>query len=65
MAEYRHLVKASAAKEIADQQLFAQANIDPELETVTWPNGSDLALEFLYQSARILIPTDVAQAAPR
>ena len=34
---------------LKDKNLFAQAKIDPELETVTWPNGADLAPEFLYQ----------------
>ena len=36
---------------LKDKNLFAQATIDPELETVTWPNGADLAPEFLYQQA--------------
>ncbi|MGH8728468.1 MAG: DUF2442 domain-containing protein [Burkholderiales bacterium] len=36
---------------LKDKQLFAQATIDPELETVTWPNGPDFAPEFLYRKA--------------
>ena len=36
---------------LKDEALFAQATIDPELETVTWPNGADLAPEFLYEQA--------------
>ncbi len=36
---------------LKDRKLFAQATIHPELETVTWPNGADLAPEFLYQQA--------------
>jgi hypothetical protein len=36
---------------LKDAALFAQAAIDPELETVTWPNGADLAPEFLYEQA--------------
>lgn len=38
---------------------------DPELETVTWPNGADLAPEFLYQAAQRGIPADAPQAARR
>lgn len=36
---------------LKDKTLFAQATIHPELETVTWPNGADLAPEFLYKQA--------------
>ncbi len=32
---------------LRDPALFAQAGIDPELRTVAWPNGADLAPEFL------------------
>ncbi len=28
-------------------EVFAKVSIDPELETVVWPNGADLAPEFL------------------
>jgi hypothetical protein len=36
---------------LKDKTLFAQATIHPELETVTWPNGADLAPVFLYAQA--------------
>jgi hypothetical protein len=32
---------------LRDPLLFAQVAIDPELRTVAWPNGADLAPEFL------------------
>ena len=50
---------------LKDQQLFAQVRVDPELDTVTWPNGADLAPEFLYETAQPLIPADAPQAARR
>lgn len=34
---------------LKDQSLFAQVMVDPELETVVWPNGADLAPEYLKQ----------------
>jgi hypothetical protein len=37
---------------LKDVALFAQAAIHPELETVTWPNGADLAPEFLYKATQ-------------
>lgn len=33
---------------LKDIALFAQAAVHPECETVTWPNGADLAPEYLY-----------------
>lgn len=32
---------------LRDTALFAQARVHPELRTVVWPNGADLAPEFL------------------
>ncbi len=32
---------------LLDPAFFAQVALDPELETVVWPNGADLAPEFL------------------
>jgi hypothetical protein len=37
---------------LKDQAFFALAAVHPELETVTWPNGADLAPEFLYEAAK-------------
>ena len=33
---------------LKDVALFSQASVHPELHTITWPNGADLAPEFLY-----------------
>ncbi len=32
---------------LRDSAAFAEARVDPELRTVAWPNGADLAPEFL------------------
>ena len=37
---------------LANPEVFNQVRVDPELETVVWPNGADLALEFLYRVAQ-------------
>jgi hypothetical protein len=39
---------------LKDQQLFQQFRVDPELETIVWENGADLAPEFLYENMRVL-----------
>ncbi|WP_446809798.1 DUF2442 domain-containing protein [Methylomonas sp. 2BW1-5-20] len=33
---------------LSDPLLFNQIRLDPALSTVSWPNGADLAPEFLY-----------------
>ena len=49
---------------LKDPDLFFQASVNSELETVTWPNGADLAPEFLYQrAAQHGVPADAPQAA--
>jgi len=37
---------------LADPAFFAQVEVDPELGTVAWPNGADMAPETLYEAAR-------------
>ena len=34
-------------EELLDQDKFNEAYLDPELRTVCWPNGADIAPEFL------------------
>lgn len=36
-------------KPLKDEQLFAKAFVDPVSKTVAWPNGADLAPEWLYE----------------
>lgn len=37
---------------LKDPALFAQVRVDPELDTITWPNGADFAPEFLYGAVK-------------
>jgi len=32
---------------LRDIKVFSKVTVDPELETVVWPNGADLAPEFI------------------
>lgn len=36
---------------LRDATFFAYASVDPELGTVVWPNGADLAPDALYEQA--------------
>ena len=36
---------------LRDPDVFSQVKVDPEIGTITWPNGVDLAPEVLYERA--------------
>jgi hypothetical protein len=38
-----------------DIQVFKQFSVHPELHTLTWPNGADLAPEFLREAIRVAV----------
>lgn len=40
---------------LRDQEYFAQGRLNQELNTVCWPNGADLAPEYLYQRCQELV----------
>jgi hypothetical protein len=48
---------------LKDVNLFSQVTVHPELETVTWPNGADLAPEFLYRAAQQCVAGDAQETA--
>jgi hypothetical protein len=35
-------------------ELFRRFKVDPDLQTIVWENGADLAPEFLYEHLKIL-----------
>ncbi|MEN6407617.1 MAG: DUF2442 domain-containing protein [Thermoguttaceae bacterium] len=39
---------------LRDPVLFQRFCVDPELQTIVWENGADLAPEFLYDHMRVL-----------
>jgi len=38
---------------LKDPKVFAQFKLDPDIHTIVWPNGADLAPEFLQEHARV------------
>jgi len=39
---------------LKDPAAFKRFRVDPELETIVWDNGADLAPEFLYEKMKVL-----------
>ena len=40
--------------ELRDIDAFKSFRVDPELQTIVWENGADLAPEFLYENMKVL-----------
>jgi hypothetical protein len=38
---------------LKDRGLFQQFSVHPEFHTLTWPNGADIAPEFLYDKVQL------------
>ena len=45
--DLRNVLKGPVFEPLKDVTVFSKVAVDPELETVVWPNGADLAPEFL------------------
>jgi hypothetical protein len=51
---------------LTDPAFFAKAHVDPEIRTVAWPNGYDMAPETLYERAsqhQVRDPSGIAHSA--
>jgi len=42
-----NVLKGSLFEVLKEIEVFSKLSVDPELETVVWPNGADFAPEFL------------------
>ena len=57
-----HELYGEVFQPLRDPAYFAQAYLDPDSRTVTWPNGADLALDFLFQMEPEERPAEPAHA---
>ncbi len=48
IVDLSHALKGPVFEPLNDLSLFAKLKLDSELETIVWPNGADLAPEYLY-----------------
>lgn len=46
-------LKGEVFEPLNDLNTFKQFSVDPELQTIVWKTGADLAPEFLYELLRI------------
>lgn len=43
---------------LKELDLFQKVRVGPESQTLEWPNGADLAPEFLYESGKTIRPAE-------
>ncbi len=51
VADLYDALKGPVFEPLKDISKFSQFNVDKELETLAWPNGADLAPEYIYFQA--------------
>jgi hypothetical protein len=48
VADLSESLRGPMFEPLRDRAAFAQFEVDPDLQTIAWPNGADLAPEYLY-----------------
>ncbi|MDM8569770.1 DUF2442 domain-containing protein [Thiotrichales bacterium HSG1] len=48
IADLKHVLIGKVFEPLKEKTIFSQLKVDVELETIVWPNGVDLAPEFIY-----------------
>jgi hypothetical protein len=51
IADLSDALKGPVFEPLKDKLLFSRLLVDQELETIVWPNGADLAPEYIYFQA--------------
>jgi len=51
VADLATALKGTLFELLKNKSLFSALSVDQELETIVWPNGADLAPEYLYFQA--------------
>ena len=48
IADLSVALKGLVFEQLQDKSLFSKLRVDEELETIVWPNGADMAPEYIY-----------------
>ncbi len=51
IADLKNTLKGPMFEPLKNKAVFAAFTVDKELETIVWPNGADLAPEYIYFQA--------------
>jgi hypothetical protein len=51
IVDLKHELYGPKFGELVDIDLFKQVKLEPELSTIVWPNGADIAPDILYELA--------------
>lgn len=51
IADLAGIIKGPIFETLTDKNYFSLLKVDPDLETITWPNGIDIAPEYIYFQA--------------
>lgn len=51
--DLREALHGELFEPLRDPELFRQVSVPPEFKTLCWPNGADIAPEFLYERLQV------------
>ena len=53
--DFRGELNGEIFQPLADKAFFSKVYLNPDTETIEWPNGADFAPEYLHAKVRVLV----------